>query len=54
MRMGVRAVDMIEEGKFGYMAALRGNEILPIELEKVAGKTRQVDLELYRVAKVFY
>jgi hypothetical protein len=45
---------MIEEGRFGYMAALKGNEIVPIELEKVAGKTRQVDPEIYRIAEVFY
>lgn len=53
-RMGVRAVDLIEEGKFGYMAALRGNEIVPVELEKAAGCTREVDPDLYRLAQLFH
>ncbi|MEA3459220.1 MAG: ATP-dependent 6-phosphofructokinase [Chloroflexota bacterium] len=53
-RAGVKAVDMIEEGKFGYMAALKGNQIVPVELEKAAGCTRQVDLELYRLTQTFY
>jgi len=54
LRMGVRAVDLIKEGKFGHMVALKGSELVPVELEKVAGRTRTVDLDLYRIAQVFY
>jgi 6-phosphofructokinase 1 len=53
-RLGVAAVDLIGEGKFGYMVAYKGNRVVPVELKKVAGKTRFVDLELYRLAQVFY
>lgn len=53
-RMGVKAVDLIEEGKFGYMAALKGNEIVPVELDKVASCTREVNLDLYHIAQLFY
>ena len=54
LRMGVRAVDLIREGKFGHMVALKGSDLVPVELEKVAGRTRTVDLDLYRIAQVFY
>jgi len=54
LRFGVAAVDLIQEGKFGYMVALKGSDLVPVELAKVAGKTRTVDLDLYRVAQVFY
>lgn len=54
LRMGVRAVDLIKEGKFGYMVALKGSDLISVELAKVAGRTRSVDLDLYRIAQVFY
>ncbi len=53
-RLGVAAVGLLHEGHFGEMVALKGNEIVPVNLEKVAGKTRAVDLELYRLAQIFY
>ncbi len=52
-RMGVQAVDMIEEGKFGRMAAFKGGKIVPVELERVTGCTREVDLDLYRLTQIF-
>ena len=33
---------MIEE-KYGYMAALRDGEVVPVPLEEVAGKLKMVD-----------
>ena len=53
-RLGVAAVDLIKEGRFGCMVAIQGNRIIPVPLEKVAGKSKKVDLELYELAKVFY
>lgn len=53
-RLGVAAVDLMKEGRFGYMMAVQGNRIVPVSLEKVAGRTKRVDLELYELAKVFY
>lgn len=53
-RLGVAAVDLLKEGKHGYMVAYKGNQVVPVELEKIAGKTKQVDLELYELAKIFY
>jgi len=43
-RFGSRAMDMIMEGKFGYMAALRTPRIVPVEIKKAVKKLRRVPL----------
>jgi phosphofructokinase-like protein len=53
-RLGVKAVDLIREGKFGNMVAIQGNRLVAVPLARVAGKNKTVDLELYELAKVFY
>lgn len=53
-RLGVAAVDFIREGRFGCMAALKGNKIVPADLEAAVESTKQVDLKLYEMAKVFF
>ncbi|MHC4605785.1 MAG: 6-phosphofructokinase [Planctomycetota bacterium] len=53
-RYGLRAYDFIKEGKFGHMAALDGSKIVARELPKDPGKTRRLDMELYRDAEVFF
>jgi 6-phosphofructokinase 1 len=53
-RFGVAAVRLLHEGKYGYMVALQGNKIVPVELSRIANHTRTVDLELYQMAQVFY
>ncbi|PJA70863.1 hypothetical protein CO154_00750 [Candidatus Pacearchaeota archaeon CG_4_9_14_3_um_filter_31_7] len=37
-------MDMIMEGKFGYMAALRTPRIVPVEIKKAVKKLRRVPL----------
>jgi len=53
-RYGVAAVDLVHEGTFGCMVALKGNKIVPVLLKDVAGKRKTVDLELYEIASVFF
>lgn len=53
-RLGLAAVDLVKEGKFGMMVALRGGEIVAVPLSEVTGKTKQVDPRLYEEAKVFF
>jgi phosphofructokinase-like protein len=53
-RLGVAATDCIREGRFGCMAALKGNKVVPVELKAVVSSTKRVDLELYELAKVFF
>jgi 6-phosphofructokinase 1 len=53
-RYGIRAIEFVHKGKFGHFVALRGNEIVPVPLSEMAGKTRYVDDELYELAEVFF
>jgi ATP-dependent phosphofructokinase / diphosphate-dependent phosphofructokinase len=53
-RFGVYAVEMIKEGKFGRMAAIRSNTIIDIPIKEAIGKLKTVDTELYKVAQVFF
>jgi len=53
-RLGIYAVEMAYEKKFGRMAALQGNEIVDIPITEAIGKLKTVDKELYEVAQVFF
>ena len=53
-RYGIAAVDLVHEGKFGQMVALRGNKIVPVPFKDIVGKRKTVDLKLYEIAKVFF
>lgn len=53
-RFGVAAVDLAHGGRFGYMTALKGNQIVPVPLKDVVGKRKTVDIELYELASVFF
>jgi 6-phosphofructokinase 1 len=53
-RFGVAAVDLVHQGKFDHMVALRGGEIVSVPLAEVIGKRKTVDPKLYEVATVFF
>ena len=53
-RYGIAAIDLVHQGKFGYMVALQGNKIVSVPLKDVVGKRKNVDLELYEIASVFF
>jgi phosphofructokinase-like protein len=53
-RFGVRAADLVHEGKFGTMCALQGNEIVDVPLEVGVGQLKTLDMKLYDVASVFF
>ncbi len=53
-RYGVKAVELLHEGKWGTMVALRGNKITYIPLERAMRKLKHVDPELIRTAEMFY
>ncbi|MGB9006249.1 MAG: ATP-dependent 6-phosphofructokinase [Candidatus Aminicenantales bacterium] len=52
-RFGVAAAEMVARGEFGRMAALRGEDIVSVPLDEVAGRTKQVplDSQLLRAAR---
>lgn len=53
-RYGIKAVDLIEERKFGSMVSLKGNRITHTHLGKAMRKLKFVDPELIRIAEIFY
>jgi len=53
-RYGVAAIDMVHKEQWGYMAALRGNQIVSLLLEECVHQNKRVPVELYDVAKVFF
>lgn len=52
-RYGIAAIDLVHNGVFGRMVALKGNQIVSVPLKDVIGKRKAVNLELYEIAKVF-
>jgi len=53
-RYGIKAVDLIEEGKLGHMVCYRGNEISSVPLLEAMTGLKYVDDELIRTAEIFY
>ncbi len=53
-RYGVKAAELVHEGRFGRMVALAGNKIVDVSIEEAVGKTKTVDEEMYRIASVFF
>lgn len=54
LRCGVAAVDLIAQGKFGYMSALKGNEVIGVPLEEAVSKLKIVDKKWWELAQVFF
>ena len=54
LRSGITAVNLIKENKFGYMAALKGNEVVGVPLEEAVSKLKIVDKKWWELAKIFF
>ncbi|MFA5145211.1 MAG: 6-phosphofructokinase [Candidatus Omnitrophota bacterium] len=53
-RLGVKAVELVKNNKFGRMVALSGIKIVDVPLEAAIKELKTVDMELYEIAKVFF
>ncbi len=53
-RFGIRAVDLVREGKFGCMVALQGTRIVSVTLDEAVAGPKTVDLEQFADAEVFF
>ncbi len=53
-RFGIMAAELVLEGKFGMMAALRGNDIVSVPLAAAVSATRLLDMRYYQEAKEFF
>jgi 6-phosphofructokinase 1 len=52
-RYGIMAAELAEQGAFGRMAALHGNEMTSVPLSEVTG-LKYVDLDHLRTAATFF
>lgn len=53
-RYGVKAVDLIAQGKYGALVSLKGNKITSIPIRNAMKKLKYVDPELIQTAEIFY
>lgn len=53
-RFGVRAVELVKEGKFGRMVSLRGRDIVDVPLGDAVKELKVVGRDLYELAKIFF
>jgi ATP-dependent phosphofructokinase / diphosphate-dependent phosphofructokinase len=53
-RFGIRAAELVLEGKFGYMSALKGNDIHAVPLQEAVAKLKTLDMRYYEEAKAFF
>jgi ATP-dependent phosphofructokinase / diphosphate-dependent phosphofructokinase len=53
-RYGLKAVELVEAGKFGRMAALHGDAIVDVSLEEATAQLKTVPEDWYAVAKAFF
>lgn len=51
---GLKATKLVQEGKFGEMAAIKGNRITSVSLEEVVDKVKTVNMNVYRIAEMFF
>lgn len=52
-RFGVKAVELVKEGKFGKMVSLRDNKIRYVDIEEAVSERKTVDMDLVAIAEVF-
>jgi 6-phosphofructokinase 1 len=53
-RYGLKAADLVQAGKFGRMAALRGDSIVDVSLEEATAQLKTVPAEWYETARAFF
>jgi len=53
-RYGLKAGDLVHEGRFGRMAALHGDAIVDVSLEEATREVKTVPTEWYEVARAFF
>jgi len=53
-RYGLKAADLVHEGRFGRMAALHGDTIVDVSLEEATAELKTVPEDWYDVARAFF
>jgi len=53
-RYGLRAAEAVKGGEWGQMVALRGNEIVTVDLSEATEETKTVPEDFYKVIETFF
>jgi len=53
-RFGVKAVQLVKDGKFGSMVSLCGRDIVAVPLQEAVGELKTVPADMYELAKIFF
>jgi 6-phosphofructokinase 1 len=53
-RFGIKGYEMVRDGNWAHMAAIRGNRIISVPLTEAVGALKYLDDEIYRVAEMFF
>jgi 6-phosphofructokinase 1 len=53
-RFGLKAADLVHEGQWGQMAALRGDDIVSVSLKEATTELKTVPVEWYETAKATF
>jgi 6-phosphofructokinase 1 len=53
-RYGLKAAELAHAGKFGQMAALRGDDIVAVSLDEATAELKTVPSDWYAVAQAFF
>ena len=53
-RFGLKAMELVLDKKFGYMASLKGTEVTAVPIQDAVGTLKTVDMKLYDMAKTFF
>ncbi len=53
-RFGLKAADLVAEGKFGRMAALNGDDVVDVSLEEATAELKTVPDDWYEVGRAFF
>ena len=54
MLLGVKAVELVENGEFGKMVAMKGSKVVVVDLKKVSGGIKLIPKDLYEFARLFF
>ena len=53
-QFGVKAVELVQEEKFGHMVSMRDNRLNSVSIENAVKNRKTIDMELYEMARVFF
>ena len=53
-RTGIKAVELVHEGRWDHMAAMQGNQIVGVPLQAAVGELKTVPLALYEEVKTLF